>query len=113
MEAPGKKKRAVIGLPRLPFFAATALFALSVVGTLVALGTFFWYDTDFWYYFDVEAVLKIAAALLGGFVMSSGLPYFHYSQQESYSTFEEIFFAVVLFLSLINLLWIAPVLFFL
>ncbi len=74
---------------------------------------FFWYDTDFWYYFDVGAVLKIAAALLSGFVVSSGLLFWHHQRQESYMTFESIFFLFCLFLSLLNLLWIAPVLFFL
>ncbi len=102
-----------MGLPRLLFFAAAALFTLSVVGTLVALGTFFWYDTDFWNYFDVGPVLKVAAVLLSGFVVSSGLLFVHYRRQESYMTFESIFFLVCLFISLLNLLWIAPVLFFL
>jgi hypothetical protein len=102
-----------MGLPRLLFFAAAALFTLSVVGTFVALGTFFWYDTEFWNYFDVGAVLKIAAALLSGFVISSWLLFVHYRRQESYMTFEALFFWVCLFISLLNLLWIAPVLFFL
>jgi hypothetical protein len=101
------------GLPRPFFFAAAALFALSVVGTLGALGVFFWYDVGFWYVFEVGGVLKIAAALLGGFVVSSGLLFIHYRSQESYMTFESIFFLVCWFLSLLNLLWIAPVLFFL
>jgi hypothetical protein len=100
-------------LPRPAYHFATALFALSVVGTLVACGVFFWYDTDFWYSFDVGVVLKIAAALLSGFVVSSGLLFWHHQSQESYMTFESIFFLVCLFLSLLNLLWIAPVLFFL
>ena len=100
-------------LPRAVLLLATALFALSVLGTLVACGVFFWYDTDFWDYFDVGPVLKVAAALLGGFVISSGLLFWHYRRQESYMTFESIFFLVCLFFSLLNLLWIAPVLFFL
>lgn len=104
---------ALSNLPRAVLLLATALFALSVVGTLVACGVFFWYDTDFWYYFDVGVVLKIAAALLSGFVVSSGLLFWHFQRQESYMTFESIFFFVCLFLSLLNLLWIAPVLFFL
>jgi hypothetical protein len=50
---------------------------------------------------------------LSGFVVSSGLLFWHHQRQESYMTFESIFFLVCLFLSLLNLLWIAPVLFFL
>ncbi len=107
------KRTVLTGLPRALVLAAAALFTLSLLGTLVALGSFFWYDTDFWYYFDVGVVLKIAAALLSGFVVSSGLLFWHYQRQESYMTFESIFFLGCLFLSLLNLLWIAPVLFFL
>ncbi len=107
------KLSAGMGLPRPFFFAAAALFALSVVGTLGALGVFFFYDVQFWYAFEVGGVLKIAAALLGGFVASSGVLFVHYRSQESYMTFESIFYLVCLFLSLLNLLWIAPVLFFL
>ena len=106
-------RAALSSLPRAVLLLATALFALSVVGALVACGVFFWYDTDFWYYFDVGSVLKVAAALLSGFVVSSGLLFWHHQRQESYMTFESIFFLVCLFLSLLNLLWIAPVLFFL
>jgi hypothetical protein len=106
-------RAAMSNLPRAILLLATALFALSVVGTLLACGVFFWYDTDFWYYFDVGVVLKIAVMLLSGFVVSSGLLFWHYQSQESYMTFESIFFLVCLFLSLLNLLWIAPVLFFL
>ena len=102
-----------IRLPRPLLLAAAALFALSVLGTLVALGVFFWYDTDFWNYFDVGAALKTAATLLSGFVISSGLLFVHYKRQESYLTFEALFFWVCLFISLLNLLWIAPVLLFL
>ena len=100
-------------MPRVVFLLATALFVLCLAGTLIALGVFFWYDTDFWDYFNVGPVLKVAAALLGGFVVSSGLLFWHYRRQESYMTFESIFFLSCLFLSLLNLLWIAPVLFFL
>ncbi len=107
------KLGADMGLPRPFFFAAAALFALSVVGALGALGVLFWYDVGLWYFFEVGGVLKIAAVLLGGFVVSSGVLFVHYRSQESYMTFESIFFLVCLFLSLLNLVWIAPVLFFL
>jgi hypothetical protein len=106
-------KAVLSNLPRAVFLLATALFVLCVAGTLVALGVFFWYDTDFWEYFTVRPVLQVAAALLGGFVTSSGLLFWHYRRQESYMTFESIFFLSCLFLYLLNLLWIAPVLFFL
>jgi hypothetical protein len=102
---------ALSNVPRAVLLLATALFALSVVGTLVACGVFFWYDTDFWYYFDGGVDLKIAAARLSGLVVSSGLLFWHHQRQESYMTFESIFFLFSLFLSLLNLLWIAPVLF--
>ena len=104
---------ALSSLPRVVFLLGTALFVLCVVGTLIALGVFFWYDTDFWDYFSVEPVLQVAAALLSGFVASSGLLFWHHRRQESYMTFEATFFLSCLFLSLLNLLWIAPVLFFL
>jgi hypothetical protein len=100
-------REASANLPRTAYLLATALFTLSFVGTLVAGGVFFWYV------FDVESVIKVAAALLSGFVVSSGLLFWHHQRQESYMTFESIFFLVCLFLSLLNLLWIAPVLFFL
>jgi hypothetical protein len=106
-------RAALANLPRTAYLLATALFTLSVVGTLVACGVFFWYDTDFWYIFDVELALKVATALLSGLVVSSGLLFWHHQRQESYLTFESILFLVCLFLSLLNLLWIAPVLFFL
>ncbi len=102
-----------MGLPRPFFFAAAALFALSVVGTLGALGVFFWYDVQFWYAFEVGAILKIAAVLLSGFVVSSGLLFIHYRRQESYMTFETLFFLICFCISLVNLLLITPVLFFL
>jgi hypothetical protein len=100
-------------LPRAVFLLALALFVLSVAGTLMALVVFFWYDTDFWDYFDPGAVLKVAAVLLSGLAISSGLLFVYYRRQESYMTFEALFFSVCLFISLLNLLWIAPVLFFL
>jgi hypothetical protein len=104
------KRRAGMGLSRPFFFAAAALFTLSVVGTLIALGVFFWYDTDFWYVFEVGPILRAAAVILFGLCVSSGLLFVHYRSQESYMTFESIFYLVCLFLSLLNLLWIAPVL---
>jgi signal transduction histidine kinase len=64
---------ALSSLPRAVFLLGTALFVLCVAGTLIALGVFFWYDTDFWNYFSVRPVLQVAAALLSGFVVSSGL----------------------------------------
>jgi hypothetical protein len=102
-----------MGLPKALLVLALTLFVASVLGTLGALGVFFWYDVGFWYAFEVGTVLKIAAVLLSGFVVSSGLLFIHYRRQESYMTFESIFFLVCLFISLLNLLWIAPVLFFL
>ncbi len=102
-----------MGLPKALLVLALTLFVVSVLGTLDPLGVFFWYDVSFWYFFEVGAVLKIAAALLGGFVVSSGLLFVHYRRQESYMTFESIFFLICFFISLLNLLWIAPVLFFL
>ena len=107
------KRSALMGLPRAFFFFAATLFTLSIVGTLVALGIFFWYDTDFWAYFDVGPVLKVAAVILSGYSVSSAVLFIHYRSQESYMTFESMFFLSSLFLSLLNLLWIAPVLFFL
>ena len=103
------KRRAGMGLSGPFFFAAAALFTLSVVGTLIALGVFFWYDTDFWYVFEVGPILRAAVILLG-LCVSSGLLFVHYRSQESYMTSEPIFYLVCLFLSLLNLLWIAPVL---
>jgi hypothetical protein len=106
------KRSAVIELPRAFFFTAATLFTLSMVGTLVALGIFFWYDTDFWEYFAVGPVLKVAV-ILSGLSVSSGLLFIHCRSQESYMTFESTFFLSCFSLSLLNLLWIAPVLFFL
>jgi hypothetical protein len=98
-------------LPRAVFLLALALLTLSVVGTVVALGVFFWYDAGFWNAFDVGAVFKIAAVLLSGFVVSSALLFVHYRRQGSYMTFEVLFLVCLFYL--LNLLWIAPVLFFL
>ena len=55
----------------------------------------------------------VAASLAAGLAVSSGLLFYHYRRQESYPTFEEIVFAFVLFVSSINFLWMAPLLFFL
>ena len=76
---------ALSSLPRVVFLLGAALFVLCVAGTLIALGVFFWYDTDFWDYFSVRPVLQVAA-LLSGFVISSGLLFWHYQRQESYIT---------------------------
>ena len=100
-------------MPKALLVVAVTLFVASVLGTLAALGVFFWYDVGFWYVFEAGAVLKIAAAVLSGFVVSSGLLLVHYRRQESYMTFEVLFFLVCFFFSLLNLLWIVPVLFFL
>ncbi len=43
-------------------------------------------------------------------VNAPDLLFVHYRSQESYMTFESPFYLVCLFLSLLNLLWIAPVL---
>ncbi|MDP8950278.1 MAG: hypothetical protein M3N00_08580 [Actinomycetota bacterium] len=51
--------------------------------------------------------------ILFGLSVSSGLLFVHYRSQESYLTLEAIFFLVCFALALVNLLWIAPVLFFL
>jgi hypothetical protein len=102
-----------MGLPKPLLVVAMTLFVASVLGTLVALGVFFWYDVGFWYAFEVGAVLRVAAAILGGLSVSTGLLFVHFRSQESYLTFEAIFFLVCFALALVNLLWIAPVLFFL
>jgi hypothetical protein len=102
-----------MGLPKVVLVLAVTLFVASVLGSLAALGVFFYYDVGFWYVFEVGPVLKIAAVLLSGFVVSSGLLFVHYRSQESYMTFESIFFLVCFALAFVNLLWIAPVLFFL
>jgi hypothetical protein len=104
------RRSAFPGLPRALVLAAAALFALSLLGTLVALGIFFWYDTDFWYYFDVGPVLMVAALILSGFSVSSGVLFIHVRSQESYLTFESIALLVCFAIALVNLLWIAPAL---
>jgi hypothetical protein len=102
-----------MGLPKALLVVAVALFVASVAGALAALGVFFWYDVSFWYYFEPGPILKVAAVILSGLSLSSGLLFVHFRSQESYMTFEALFFWVCLFLSLLNLLWIVPVLFFL
>ncbi len=91
---------------------ALTLFSLSVAGVLVALGVFFWYDTDFWEVFELRGVLRVATVLLFGLVVSSGVLFVHYKGQEPYMTFEAIVFLVSFGISLVNLLWILPMLFF-
>jgi uncharacterized membrane protein YbhN (UPF0104 family) len=95
-----------MGLPKVVLVLAVTLFVTSVLGSLAALGVSYYYDVGFWHVFEVGPVLKIAAVLLSGFVVSSGLLFVHYRSQESYMTFESIFFLVLWFLSLLNLLWI-------
>jgi hypothetical protein len=107
------KRTALTGLPRALVLAAATLFTLSVLGTLVALGIFFWYDTDFWYFFEVGPVLMVAALILSGFSVSSGVLFIHFRSQESYLTFEAIALLVCFAIALVNLLWIAPTLLFL
>ena len=107
------KRRALPRLPRALVLAAAALLTLSVLGTLIALGIFFWYDTDFWYYFDVGPVLMVAALILSGFAVSSGVLFIYVKSQESYLTFESITLLVCFAIALVNLLWIAPTLLFL
>ncbi len=55
--------------------------------------------------------LLVLAVILGCLSVSSGLLFIHLKSQESYLTFESIFFLVCFALALVNLLWIAPVLF--
>lgn len=100
-------------MPRALLIAAAALFAASSATALVGAGVFFWYDTDFWNFFEPAPVLRVAAAILSGLTASSGLLFFHFRAQESYVTFEEVLFAFLLFVSAVNLMWVAPVLFFL
>jgi hypothetical protein len=102
-----------MGLPKPLLVLAVTLFVASVLGALAALWVFFGYDTQFWYYFEPGAILKVAAVILGGLSVSSGLLFVHFRSQESYLTFEAIFFLVCFAIALVNLLWIAPVLFFL
>ena len=107
------KRSALTGLPRALVLAAAALLTLSLLGTLVALGIFFWYDTEFWYYFEVGPVLMVAALILSGFSVSSGVLFIHVRSQESYLTFESIALLVCFAIALVNLMWIAPTLLFL
>ena len=100
-------------MPKPLLVVAATLFVASVLGALAALVVFFRYDTEFWYYFEVGPVLKVAALIIGGFSVSSGLLFVHFRSQESYLTFEAILFLVCFALAFANLLWIAPVLFFL
>jgi hypothetical protein len=102
-----------MGLPKPLLVMAVTLFVASVLGALAALWVFFRFDTKFWYHFEPGPVLKVAAVILGGFSVSSGLLFVHFRSQESYLTFEAIFFLVCFAIALVNLLWIAPVLFFL
>ena len=55
--------------------------------------------------------LLVLAVILGCLSVSSGLLFIHFKSQESYLIFESIFFLVCFALALVNLLWIAPVLF--
>jgi hypothetical protein len=102
-----------MGLPKPLLVVAVTLFVASVLGALAALVVFFRYDTEFWFYFEVGPVLKVAALILGGFSVSSGLLFVHFRSQESYLTFEAFFFLVWLAIALVNLVWMVPVLFFL
>ena len=102
-----------MGLPKPLLVVAVTLFVASVLGALAALVVFFRYDTEFWYYFEVGPILKVAALILGGFSVSSGLLFVHFRSQESYLTLESIFFLVCCALAFVNLLLIVPVLFFL
>jgi hypothetical protein len=101
-----------MGLPKALLVLAATLFVASVLGTLAALGVFFWYDVAFWYVFEPGPILEVAAVILGGLSVSSGLLFVHFRSEESYLTLESIFFLVCFALAFVNLLWIAPVLFF-
>ena len=107
------KRAALTGLPRALVLAAAALLTLSLLGTLVALGIFLWFDTEFWHYFEVGPVLIVAALILSGFCVSSGVFFIHVRSQESYLTIESIALLVCFAIALVNLLWIAPTLLFL
>jgi hypothetical protein len=100
-------------LPKVLLVLAVTLFVASVLGTFAALVVFFYYDVTFWYFFDPGPVLRMAAAILAGLCVSSGVIFVHLRSQESYLTLESIFFLVCFALALVNLLWIAPVLLFL
>ena len=63
-----------MGLPKALLIVAATLFVASVLAALAALGVFFYYDTDFWDYFvEPGPVLQVAAAILSGLSVSSGL----------------------------------------
>jgi hypothetical protein len=102
-----------MGLPKPLLVVAATLFVASVLGALAALLVFFRYDTEFWYYFEVGPVLKVAALILAGLSVSSGLLFVHFRSQESYLTIEAILFLVCFAIALVNLLWMVPVLFYL
>jgi hypothetical protein len=102
-----------MGLPKALLVLAATLFVASALGTLAALGVFFYYDVGFWYVFEPGPTLKVAAVILGGLCVSSGLLFVHFRSQESYLTLESIFFLMCFALTLVNLLWLVPVLFFL
>ena len=89
---------------------AVTLFVASVLGAFAALGVFFRYDTDFWGYFDEGPVLKVAAVILSGLSVSSGLLFVHCRSQGSYMTFEAMILLACFAISLLNLVWIVPVL---
>ncbi len=55
----------------------------------------------------------VAALILSGFSVSSGVLFIHFRSQESYLTFEAIALLVCFAIALVNLLWIAPTLLFL
>jgi hypothetical protein len=55
----------------------------------------------------------VAALILSGFSVSSGVLFIHVRSQESYLTFESIALLVCFAIALVNLLWIAPALLFL
>ncbi len=101
-----------MGLPGPILRAAMVVFAVSFAGALGCLGVFFWYDTDFWEVFEVGGVAKVATVSLSGLTISSALLFFHYNHQESYMTFEAIVFLVCFAISLVNLLWMLPLMLF-
>ncbi len=70
-------------------------------------------DVGFWYVFEPGPILKVAAVILGGLCVSSGLLFVHFRSQESYLTLESIFLLVCFAHAFVNLLWLGPVLFFL
>jgi hypothetical protein len=55
----------------------------------------------------------VAAPILCGLCVSSGVLFIHVRSQESYLTFESIALLVCLAIALVNVLWIAPTLLFL